>query len=125
MLELTVPEILRKAAAVVRLGWCQFTRDNSFKEHCALGAIEVEYPHYKCLVPQFGKVSFFLEGTQKSALMTGTSEQPECTLIPVSITLEEADYTAILDESFGLFEELCTDCATESARIYNLHESIS
>ena len=47
MLELTVPEILRKAAAVVRLGWCQFTRDNSFKEHCALGAIEVATNHHR------------------------------------------------------------------------------
>ena len=90
-------------------------KEGEVKSAFSLGPIEVEYPHYKCLVPQFGKVSFFLEGTQKSALMTGTSEQPECTLIPVRITLEETDH--ILGESFELISGLCSTCATGSAQI--------
>ena len=90
-------------------------KEGKVKSTFSFGHIEVEYPHYKCLVPQFGKVSFFLEGTQKSALMTGTSDQPECTLIPVRIIVDETD--SMLDESYGLFSGLCTDCGTGQDKI--------
>lgn len=41
MSELSVPTVLRKAAAVVRLGWCQFYITKYSNLYCALGAIEV------------------------------------------------------------------------------------
>ena len=54
------------------------------------GNIETIYPYYLCLKPKFDKISFFAEGKGQSALLTGACGQPDCTVIPINITEEEA-----------------------------------
>ena len=54
------------------------------------GNLEMIYPYYICFVPKFDKISFFAEGTGKSAKIASACSQPECTLIPVDINEEEA-----------------------------------
>lgn len=54
------------------------------------GNMEIIYPYYMCLKPKFDKISFFAEGKGKSVLLTGACGQPDCTIIPINITEEEA-----------------------------------
>lgn len=73
-------------------------KEGKIKSAFHIDNLEIEYPSYKCLVPKFGKLSFFLEGTKNAAFMSAASDQPECTLIPVdtedgaSIPAENPDF---------------------------------
>ena len=98
-------------------------KEGKVKSSFSLGPMEIEYPYYKCLVPQFGKVSFFLEGTQKSALMTAASNQPECTLIPVELSLDESE--SAIDEAVEFACEHCpNDASAEMAKIKQTRENV-
>ena len=80
------------------------------------GNIEMIYPNYICFVPKFDKISFFAEGTGKTAAIRGACNQPECTMIPENISEEQS--RQILQEAvqFG-----CRNCPnnleTEAANI--------
>lgn len=72
------------------------------------GNLEMSYPYHLCFVPKFDKISFFAEGAGKSARITGSCGQPECTFIPVDISLEDA--REVISEGIG---SGCQDCRND------------
>ena len=79
-------------------------KEGRIKSAFHIDNLEIEYPSYKCLVPKFGKLSFFLEGTKNAAFMSAASDQPECTLILV----DTEDGASILSENPDFECPYCT-----------------
>jgi len=73
------------------------------------GNLEMVYPHYICFVPKFDIISFFTEGAGKSIKVAGACGQPECTLIPVEMSDEDAK-KAIKE----MVEFNCPECPADS-----------
>ena len=66
-------------------------KDGEIKRSFYAGNLKILYPHYKCLVPKFNKISFFAEGAGKSVKLESAVDQPDCTIIPVNISKEKAE----------------------------------
>ena len=86
-------------------------RENEVKRSFYAGNLEMVYPYNICLVPKFGKISFFIEGAGKSAKIAGACSQPECTYIPIDIDEDKA--RSIIKEAIGFG---CSNCPTDLNR---------
>src|SRR3989344_5377710 len=82
------------------------------------GNVEISYPNYICLIPKYGKISFFLEGKGQRAHMASACSQPECTYIPVGT--ENEDAVGVINEavSFGN-EGGCENCPGEPKEAFS------
>ncbi len=80
-------------------------KEGDIKRSFYAGNLEIVYPYYICFLPKFDKISFFAEGAAKSAKIASACNQPECTLIPVDISEEEA--RSIINEAI---EFACDKC---------------
>lgn len=80
-------------------------KEGNVKSSFYTGNLEIVYPHYICFIPKFDVISFFIEGTGKSAKVVSTVDQPECTLIPVNISQNEAENIINEAVNFG-----CSNC---------------
>jgi len=65
-------------------------KESEVKRSFYAGNLEMFYPYNICFIPKFGKISFFAEGTGKSAKIVSECSQPECTFIPINISEDEA-----------------------------------
>lgn len=86
-------------------------KDGDVKRSFYAGNLEMAYPYNICFAPKFGKISFFIESTGKSAKVAGSCSQPECTFIPIEIS--EEDSIKIIKEAieFG-----CSNCPSDFER---------
>lgn len=80
-------------------------REDEVKRSFYAGSLELLYPYNICFTPKFGKISFFAEGTGKSAKIAGECSQPECTFIPINISEDEARKVVREAIEFG-----CSNC---------------
>jgi len=80
-------------------------KEGEVKRSFHAGNLEMVYPYNICFVPKFDRISFFAEGTGKSAKISAACSQPECTYIPIDITQDEA--RAVIKEAF---EFNCPTC---------------
>ena len=88
-------------------------KENEVKHSFYAGNMEIDNG-YICFMPQFEKISFYVEGTGKSARISATDNQPECTLVPVNITIPEAN--KVVEEAFQFRQEepeKCAKCPTD------------
>lgn len=91
-------------------------KEGEVKRSFHSGSLEIVYPYYLCFTPKFDRISFFAEGAGKGAKITNACGQPECTLIPIDISHEDA--VKIIKESIEFGCRSCPgDLSTELEKI--------
>lgn len=83
-------------------------KEGEIKRSFHAGNMEMIYPYNICFVPNFGKISFSIEGTGKSVKVRSACNQPECTAIPAKISDE--DSRKVIQEAIGFG---CANCPTD------------
>jgi len=84
-------------------------RDNKILATFYAGNLDIGYPNYICFVPKFGKMNFFVEGKGEKVSVFSGCLQPECTLIPLDTSIEDAAGIIREAENFGNVE-FCKNC---------------
>ncbi|HJN56877.1 MAG: hypothetical protein QF436_01995 [Candidatus Woesearchaeota archaeon] len=84
-------------------------KDDKIIDSFYAGNLDMDFPNYRCFIPKFDKINFFLEGRGTKATVFPGCFQPECTYIPIKPEDDEA--AEILDEAeeYGKTDK-CINC---------------
>ena len=97
-------------------------KDREVKRSFYAGNLEILYPYYKCLIPKFEKISFFVEGAGNSAKIESAIDQPDCTIAPVNIGKEEGE--SIVEEAASAFTDVIPNKDLAKTKIEPTKENV-
>jgi len=84
-------------------------KDNEIVESLYIGNLSLSHPSYLCIVPQYEKMSLFIEGNGKSVSIVPACQQAECTYLPMHPTNSEAAMILSEAKRFG-DSAYCKNC---------------